>query len=51
MHPKSVTHIYKDESHSTFHLYAHVYRLSQAVHRVSVGLDVANAQSRHLEKQ
>lgn len=32
-----------------FYLYTHVHRLPQAVHGVSVGLDVAHAQSRHLD--
>lgn len=35
-------------THTIFHLYTHVYRLPQAVNWVSVGLDVAHAQSCHL---
>ena len=33
---------------SPHYLYAHVHRLSEAVHRVSVGLDVAHTQGSHL---
>lgn len=36
---------------SLSHLYTHIHRLSQAVNRVSVGLDVAHTQSCHLEEQ
>lgn len=44
-------HLPRQRTMSTMpHLYTHVHRLSETVNRVSVGLDVAHTQSRHLDE-
>lgn len=48
---KQIAILYLFQQELKHNLYAHIYRLPQAVHWVSVGLDVAHTQSRHLHER